>query len=160
MFKTDQYSSWLCHIMKAMVGLAIVRVLVVEDHTSFRQFISSTLNKESNLQIICGVSDGLEAIQQAEQLKPDVVLLDIGLPTVNGIEVARQILGLDQESKIIFVTSECDALVVQEALSLGASGYVAKIQAGFELLAAVEAICQGGRFVSAGLAGGNFQPTS
>ena len=89
-----------------------------------------------------------------------MVLLDIGLPTVNGIEVARQILGLDQESKIIFVTSECDALVVQEALSLGASGYVAKIQAGFELLAAVEAICQGGRFVSAGLAGGNFQPTS
>ena len=131
-----------------MVGLAIVRVLVVEDHTSFRQFISSTLNKESNLQIICGVSDGLEAIQQAEQLKPDVVLLDIGLPTVNGIEVARQILRLDKECKIIFVTSECDALLVQEALSLGASGYVVKAMAGSDLLTAIEAIISGKQFAS------------
>jgi DNA-binding NarL/FixJ family response regulator len=130
-----------------MAGLSIVRVLVVEDHIPFRRFISSTLNKKSNLQITCEVSDGLEAIQKAKQLKPNLVLLDIGLPTVNGIEVAR----VAPECKIIFLTSECDAFVVQEAITLGAWGYVVKAMAESDLMTAVEAVISGQQFSSSTL---------
>ena len=68
-----------------------VRVLVVEDHTPFLQYIASILAQTDDLQVICEVSDGLEAVHKAEELKPDLILLDIGLPTLNGIEAARQI---------------------------------------------------------------------
>ena len=74
-----------------MDGVPIVRVLIVEDHLPFRRFISASLNENNNFRIIGEVSDGLEAIQKAVQLKPDLILLAIGLPTLNGIEVARQI---------------------------------------------------------------------
>ena len=78
-------------------------------------------------------SDGLEALQKAVELQPDLILLDIGLPSLNGIEVARQIRSLVSESKIIFLTQESSSDVVQQALSLGARGYVAKIKAGVDL---------------------------
>ena len=98
--------------------------------------------------MICEVSDGLEAVQKAEELKPDLILLDIGLPSLSGIEAARQIRELSPESKIIFVSQELSADVVQEALSTGANGYVFKTQAGNDLLAAVEAVILGKQFVS------------
>lgn len=79
-------------------------------------------------------------------------MLDIGLPSLNGIEAARRIRKLSPESKILFVSLESSADVVQEALAFGALGYVAKTNAGIELLPAVEAVCEGRRFVSAGLA--------
>jgi DNA-binding NarL/FixJ family response regulator len=118
----------------------LIRVLVVEDFEPFRRFICSTLAKKHELQVICEVSDGLEAVQKAEELQPDLIFLDIGLPTLNGIEAARQIRKLAPEAKIIFVSQESSADVVQEALSLGGWGYVVKTRAGSELMAAVEAV--------------------
>jgi DNA-binding NarL/FixJ family response regulator len=129
------------------------RVLVVDDYEPFRRFICSALGKRPELYIICEVSDGLEAVQKAEELQPDLIVLDIGLPTLDGIEAARRIRKLAPKSKILFLSQESHADVVQEALRLGALGYIAKTNAGIELLAAVEAVCQGGRFVGAGLAG-------
>ena len=123
-----------------------VSVLVVEDFAPFQQFISSALKKSPNLQVIGVVSDGLEAVQKAEELQPELILLDIGLPTLDGIEAAP-------ESKLLFLSQESSADVVQEVLHSGALGYVAKRRAGIDLLAAVEAICQGMRFVSPGLLG-------
>jgi len=105
------------------------------------------------VQIICEASDGLEAVQKAEELQPDLIVLDIGLPTLDGIEAARRIRRLSPEAKILFVSQESSTDVVQEALRLGALGYIAKTNAGIELLAAVDAVCQGRRFVGAGLAG-------
>jgi DNA-binding NarL/FixJ family response regulator len=125
---------------RAGAGVSSVRVLVVEDFAPFRQFICSTLGKRRDLQVICEVSDGLEAVQKAEEWKPDLILLDIGLPTLNGIEAARRIRKLSPESKIIFLSQESSADVVQEALNLGAWGYVLKARAASELLAAVEAV--------------------
>ena len=81
-----------------------VRVLVVEDFLPFRRFVCSTLGKRRDLQVICEVSDGLEAVEKAEELKPDLILMDVGLPTLNGIEAARRIRKVSPESKIIFVT--------------------------------------------------------
>jgi DNA-binding NarL/FixJ family response regulator len=120
-----------------------VRVIVVDDYEPFRRFICSTLEKNPELQIVGQASDGLEAVQKAEELQSDLILLDIGLPTLNGIEAARRIRKTSPECKILFVSQESSADVVQEALNLGARGYVVKTRAGSDLLAAVEAVLQG-----------------
>ena len=138
-------------------GLPSVRVLVVDDYEAFRRFVCSTLGKRPELQIICEASDGLEAVHKAQELQPDLIVLDIGLPTLNGIEAARRIRNLSPESKILFVSQESSADVVQEALSLGALGYMVKTHAGSELLAAVEAVRQGRQFLSSGLWGPNLR---
>jgi DNA-binding NarL/FixJ family response regulator len=100
------------------------------------------------MQIICEVSNGLEAVQKAGELKPDLILMDIGLPVLNGIEAARRILKLSPQSKIILLTQESSADVVQEALNVGARGYVLKTKAVSELLDAVEAVIMEKQFVS------------
>ena len=131
--------------------MSSLRVLVVEDFAPFSQFICSTLAERPDVQVIGEASDGLEAVHRAEELKPDLILLDIGLPTLNGIEAARQIRQLCPECKIIFVSQESDADIVQEALSFGALGYVVKTMAGGELLTAIKAVCGGRLFVGGGL---------
>ena len=137
-----------------------VRVLVVEDYEPFRRFIRSMLRKGPELQIVGETSDGLEAVNKAEELQPDLIVLDIGIPSLNGIEAARRIRKVSPESKIVFMSQESSADVVQEALALGALGYVVKAHAGSELLAAVEAVLEGRQFVSRGLSGHSFaQPT-
>jgi len=132
-------------------GAPTVRVLVVEDYAPFLQYIASILARTDDLQVICEAADGLEAVHKAEELKPDLILLDIGLPTLNGLEAARQIRQLCPESKIIFVSQESDADIVQEALGSGALGYVVKTMAGGELLTAIKAVRGGRQFVGDGL---------
>jgi DNA-binding NarL/FixJ family response regulator len=136
--------------------MSSMRVLVVEDFAPFWQFIRSRLAERPDVQVIGEVADGLEAVQKAELLEPDLVLLDIGLPTLNGMEAARQMRKLVPASKIIFVSQESSSEVVQEALNLGAWGYVVKTKAATDLLAAVDAFLEGRQFVSAGLAMQNF----
>ena len=129
--------------------MSSIRVLVVEDFAPFWQFIRSTLAKRPELQVVGEVTDGLEAVRQAQALEPDLVLLDIGLPTLNGIEAARQIHTFVPGSKIIFVSQECSPDVVHAALKVGARGYVVKSSAAIDLLAAVEAVLDERQFVSA-----------
>jgi DNA-binding NarL/FixJ family response regulator len=117
-----------------------VRALLVDDFEPFRRFVRSTLGTRPGLQVIGEASDGLDAVQQAAELRPDLVLLDIGLPKQNGIEAALQIRKLAPEAKIIFVSQESSLEVLQKAFSLGALGYVVKTRAGKELLAAVETV--------------------
>jgi DNA-binding NarL/FixJ family response regulator len=133
-----------------------VRFLVVDDYGPFRRFVCSRLGRRPDFQVIGEASDGLEAVRKAEELQPDLIVLDIGLPTLNGMEAARRIRKLAPESKIIFLSQESSADVVHEALSLGALGYVVKAHAGSELLAAVEMVRQGRQFVSSGLSGNSF----
>lgn len=111
------------------------------------------LETRPELQVIGRVSDGLEAVHEAEKLQPDLIVLDIGLPSLNGIEAARQIRELSPNSRILFLSQESSADVVQEAFDAGAQGYVVKAHAGRELLAALEAVRQGRQFVSRGLSG-------
>ena len=128
-----------------------IRVLVVEDSENFRKFICSTLAER--MKIVGEETDGLQALQKAGKLRPDLILLDIGLPSLNGIEVARQILKLSPKSKILFVSQESSVDVVREALGTGAHGYVVKIDAGSELLIGVSAVLRGDQFVSRRFAG-------
>ena len=113
--------------------------------------MSKLLDKESGAQIVGMAMDGLEAVAQAQSLQPDLVLMDVGLPKLNGIETARQIRSIVPNSKIIFVSSHESLDYVEEALRVGASGYVLKAKAGSDLARAVEAAFQGKRFVSSGL---------
>ncbi|HUK87994.1 MAG TPA: response regulator transcription factor, partial [Terriglobales bacterium] len=132
-----------------------VRVLVVDDHEPFRRFVCSTLESSAELQIIGQAADGLEAVQKTEKLRPDLILLDLGLPGLNGMEAARRIRKLSPESKLLFVSQEASVDVVREALRLGALGYVVKVDAD-ELLAAVDAVRQGRQFVSSALSNHDF----
>jgi DNA-binding NarL/FixJ family response regulator len=133
-----------------------VRVLVVEDHESFRRLICSTLEQRPELQVVGRVSDGLEAVHKAVELQPDLILLDIGLPTLNGIEAAGRIRKLSPQSKILFVSQESSADVVKAALVTGARGYIFKMDVGRELLTAVDAVLGGGKFVGSRFARQDF----
>jgi len=128
-----------------------VHILVAEDVQLWREFISSTLRKESSFEIICEVVDGLEAVLAAEQLQPTIALLDIGLPLLNGIEAARYIRMLAPRTGIIFLSEQHDPEVVQAALDL-ASGYVLKSDAANDLLAAIHSVARGETFVSGRMA--------
>ena len=129
-----------------------IRVLVVDDYEPWRRYFANTLRKELGVQVIGEASDGLEAVQQAQELQPDLILLDVGLPTLNGIEAARRIREVSPASKILFVSENRSPDIAEQALNTG-RGYVLKSDAGSELLPAIKAVLQGKRFVSARLAG-------
>jgi DNA-binding NarL/FixJ family response regulator len=111
-------------------------------------------------QVISEASDGLEAVEKAQGLKPDLILLDIGLPKLNGIEAARQIRQLSPSSKIIFLSQNNDLDIVRAALSTGVHGYVRKTDVKRELLPAMDAVLRGEQFVSSSLKGREFADTS
>jgi len=129
------------------------RILVVDDFEPWRQHICSMLQTRPELQVICEAADGLEAVQKAEELQPDLILLDIGLPKQNGIEAATRIRQVAPGAKIIFLTQNSDKEMVGAALSTGAQGYVLKTDAGRELFPAVAGVLGGDDFVSGGIQG-------
>ena len=127
-------------------------ILIADDFEPFRRFVGSILKGRAEFRIIDQASDGLQAVQKAEEHQPDLILLDIGLPILNGIMVARRVRKLAPASKILFLTQEPSPAVVKEALDLGALGYVYKPRAQSDLLPALEAVLRGTQFVSQGLA--------
>jgi DNA-binding NarL/FixJ family response regulator len=127
---------------------SLIPVLVVDDHEPFRRFVRATLSTKPELKIISEVSDGLEAVQKALELQPALIVLDIGLPGLNGIEAARRIRKLSPKSTILFLSQESSPEIVQEALRLGALGFVIKAYAARDLLIAVEAVLRNEQFVS------------
>ncbi len=132
---------------------ALVRILVVDDFLPFRSFTVSALRKRPGFRIVEEAFDGEEAVQKAKELRPDLIIMDIGLPLLNGIEAARQIRSVSPDSKIVFLT--CNNLIdmAREAFHAGAGAYVVKHDAANELIPAVEAVLQGRRYVSKHLAG-------
>lgn len=125
------------------------RILIVDDFEAFRRLICSLLQQTADLQVT-QASDGLEALQRARELQPDMILLDIGLPNMSGIEVARRVHELAPAAKILFISIESDTDLVREALTLGA-GYIHKPRVQSDLLPAMEAVLGGEQFVGKGL---------
>src|SRR5262249_5894883 len=132
---------------------SIIRVLVVDDYEKWRSFARATIEKQDGLEVIGEISDGLQALQQAQQLQPELIIVDIGIPTINGIEVARRIRESTSKAKILFLTENRSPEIAEKALSTGANGYVVKSDAGRELLPAIKAVLEGKRFISKSLAG-------
>ena len=132
--------------------MSLVRVLVVDDFEPWRRVIRSWLDKQLGFLVLCDACDGMEAVEKAGELQPDLILLDVGLPKLNGLEAAKRIRELAPQSKILFVSQESSSDVIQEAFRLGAKGYVLKANAESDLLAAVNQIIAGTQFVSPGLA--------
>ena len=130
-----------------------IRILVAEDYLPFRRFLASIVQNRPGLEVICEVADGLEAAEKAGELRPELVLLDVGLPRLNGIEAARQIRSLSPYSIILFVSQESSADIAKAALETGARGYVVKADVGRELIAALDAVLRGETYVSKSLVG-------
>ena len=114
------------------------RVLVVDDHQPWRISVRTILKSNPSLLVIAEARDGVEAVEKAVTLRPDLVLLDIGMPRLNGIEAAKKIRRACPESRIIFVTQESDSDIQRAAVETGASAYLLKSQA-FKLLPTIEA---------------------
>lgn len=131
--------------------------MIVDDFMPWCSFVRSLLGTQPELQVVGEVSDGIEAVQKAQELKPDLILLDIGLPRLNGIEVARQIRERLPNLKILFLSQESSPEMMQGALSTGAQGYVVKADAHGELLTAVNAILRSETFISARFTGESFR---
>ena len=134
-----------------------IQVLLAEDFKPYRAIVASLLAGNPDLRVVCEASDGIEAVEKAKQLQPNLILMDIGLPKLNGLEAARRIHELVPSSKIVFLTQETDIDVVREALSLGAAGYIIKQRAGTDLIAGLAAIFEGRQFVSDGFARNSSQ---
>lgn len=136
-----------------------LRILVVDDFEPWRRFVSSTFQKQKDLEILLEVSDGLEAVYRSEDLLPDLVVLDIGLPTLNGIKAGQRIREVSPNSKILFLSEQNSPEIAEAALEAGGAGYVVKSDAGRELLAAVAAVREGKRYISTRFVGQVFFAT-
>ncbi len=140
--------------------MSLIRILVVDDFKDWLRQIRLLLQSRPECQVIAEASDGSEAVQKAEELKPDLIVLDVGLPNLSGIEAARRIRQVSPNSKIIFLSQNNDLDIVRAALRTGALGYVRKTDAGLELLPAMDAVLQGKQFVSSSLKDCRFTDTS
>jgi len=131
--------------------IAFRRVLVVDDHEPFRRLICELLQSREDVLIVGEAVDGPDAIRQAETLRPDVVMLDIRLPKLSGLDVANRIHATMPDAKVMFVTNESSPEVVEFAFTRGACGYVFKPRAERDILPVFDAIIRGGQFVSGSL---------
>jgi DNA-binding NarL/FixJ family response regulator len=129
-------------------GKAPVRILLVDDYEPFRRYFCSVFEQRAEFQVIGEAADGLEAIQKIRDLQPDLILLDVGLPRINGLEVAPEACRLAPLAKILFVSQEFSFDIVEAALTSGASGYVHKVHVQRDLVPAVESVLRGYYFVS------------
>jgi two-component system, NarL family, invasion response regulator UvrY len=128
--------------------MSLIRILVVDDHEVVRRVICSLVSSDPALDVICQSADGEGAVKKAEELQPDLVLLDISLPGISGIEAGRRIRKVSPDSYIIFLSQHDSLQMVEDALRVGADGYVTKMDAGAELLKAIRTVSEGKRFVS------------
>ena len=137
-----------------------VRILVVDDFEPFRRYVCASLQTRPEWQVVAEACDGAQAVQMAEEMKPDLILLDIAMPGVNGIEAATRIATVAPGATVLFLSQQTHPDVVAAALSNGAKAYVLKANAGRELVPAVEAALQGRRFVGSGVMQPQPSPSS
>ena len=147
-------------VLRVGQPLPSIRILITDDFKDWRRQVHSLLGARPAWQVIAEASDGSEAVRKAEELKPDLILLDIGLPSLNGIEAARRIRQFSPSSKIIFLSQNNNLDIVRAALSTGARGYVHKLDVNKELLPAVDAVLRGKQFVSSSLKGFELTDTA
>lgn len=125
-----------------------IRVLLVDDHAIVRQGFHSLLEKEKDIEVVGEASSGEEGIELAKQLRPTIVVMDIKMPGINGLEATRQIIQYDKSMKIIILTMFSDKDLINQAITAGASGYLSKETVVNDLLTAIREVGQGNAFFS------------
>ena len=125
-----------------------LRILVVDDHETVRHGICSLLRAEPDFDVICEGADGIEAVSRAEELQPDVIVLDISMPGMNGLEAAQRIRKVSPPSRIVFLSQHETTQIITEVFRIGGYGYVAKSDAAHDLVSAVRSASQGKRYVN------------
>jgi len=132
--------------------MSLVRILAVDDFKQWRDFVRVCFEKRPDVHILGFASDGLEAVQKAIVLQPDVILMDINLPELNGIQAAERIRQLLPKTKILFLTGQGDPEIVRDAFRAGGDGYILKWDASKELVVGMETVLLGKRFTSRSIA--------
>jgi len=130
------------------VQMSLVRILLVDDFSLWQDFVRTCFKERSDVHILGIASNALEAIRKAEDLQPDLILLDIDLPDMRGIETAERIRQLVPKTKIIFLTGHSDPEFVREAFRAGGDGYILKWDAATELVVGTESVLLGRKFTS------------
>jgi DNA-binding NarL/FixJ family response regulator len=124
------------------------KILVVDDHEVVRKGICALLSTEPDFEVICDVADGFQAVEKAQELGPDIVVLDISMPGIDGLETARRICKVVPDSEIVFLSQHDSAEMVRQALRNGGRGYVVKSDIAQELIHAIRAALRKQRHVS------------
>src|SRR5215813_12999890 len=125
-----------------------IRVLLADDHTLIRAGLRMVVTAQSDLSVIGEANDGREALAMADKLKPDVVVMDIGMPSLNGIEACRQIHNSLPQTQVVMLSMHSDEGYVLRALKAGARGYLLKDSAEADLVRAIEAVAEGKSYFS------------
>jgi DNA-binding NarL/FixJ family response regulator len=133
--------------------MSVVQILLVDDSLPWQRFVLTYFETKTEFKVITTAPDGLEAVRKASELRPEVILMDVNLPGMNGIEAARQIRGVSPGSKILFLSMQRDSEIVQAAFDAGGSGYVLKLDFNRDLIPAIRTILLGQHFVSNSLTG-------
>jgi two-component system, NarL family, response regulator NreC len=132
--------------------MAQLRLLLADDHTVVRQGLRKVLEERPDWVVIAEAGNGRDAVRQAEELKPDVAILDVAMPLLNGIETTRQIVKRCPNTRVLVLTMHADEAYVNQILKAGATGYLLKDSADVDLIQAVSAVSQGKSFFSPGVA--------
>jgi DNA-binding NarL/FixJ family response regulator len=128
------------------------RILIADDHELFRRGVAAELTQVPGWAVAAEATNGRDAVALAASLKPDIVVLDLTMPELNGLEAARQIVTADPSARILILTAHESEQLVREVLSAGAQGYVLKSDAGRTLITALQALLEGGSFFTSNVA--------
>jgi two-component system nitrate/nitrite response regulator NarL len=124
-----------------------VRILIADDHPLIRRMVRSTLEEDHRFDVCADVEDGAQAVEEAQKLKPDVVVLNVTMPVMNGLDAAREIKARLPQTAIVILSANADRHFIEEAKKIGVQAYVAKTKAGQALVKAIESAVAGGDFV-------------
>jgi DNA-binding NarL/FixJ family response regulator len=128
--------------------MSSIQILIVDDFLPWQQFVRELFETEPDLNIVCFAADGSEGVRRAQELQPDVILMDVSLPVMDGLEATRKIRTLSSHSKILVVSEHRSPDIIQAAFDIGASGYVLKSDSSSDLIPGVRAAIRGQQFVS------------
>lgn len=144
--------------LRGGIQVLAFRVLIVDDYSPWRSYVANALETRKDVEIVGEAQNGLAALEKVLQFQPDIVVLDIGLPVLNGIQVARKIREAAPKTKVIFLSDNTSLDVVRDAMLTGAHAFVTKSSAARDFLHAFEAVLLGSSFVSISSAEGRRKP--
>jgi two-component system, NarL family, response regulator NreC len=132
---------------------SVIKILLADDHTIVRQGLKLIISSHADLQVIGEAANGREVLELAEKLKPDVILMDVAMPELNGIEATRRLRDVSPRTKVLVLSMHKEAVYVREILKAGARGYILKDAIDTELISAIQSVARGDGYISPAISG-------